>query len=398
MIGRTLSHYKILSEISRGGMGIVYRAVDVNLDREVALKVLPPELVADPERKRRFVQEAKAASRLDHPHIGTVFEIDEVGGVSFIAMELIRGEQLRELMQNGRLPVNRSLELATEIAEGLNRAHGQGIVHRDVKPANVMVTEDGHAKIIDFGLVKLIEPFGVEDSQAETALKGKTDPGKVMGTVSYMSPEQARGERVDSRSDIFTFGIVLFEMLSGQVPFRGASGIETLNAILKEPAPRVPSLESDVSGEAAFQIRHILDRCLAKAPEDRYQTTRDLILDLKAAGRHLESGSTSAIAEPPSSGATAAATQPRSRRALVLATFAALAVVAIGAVYFLLTREQGPSEKEGTGASRKKIAVLPFENLGPPEDTYFATGMTEEITSRLAVVSGLGVISQNSSR
>ncbi len=398
MTERRLSHYKILQEISRGGMGIVYRALDLKLDREVALKVLPPELVEDAERKRRFIQEAKAAAKLEHPHIGVVHEIDEADGATFIAMELIRGEQLRDLMQKGRLPVNRSLELATEIAEGLNRAHGQGIVHRDVKPANVMVTEDGHAKIIDFGLVKLIEPLGVEDSQAQTALKGKTDPGKVMGTVSYMSPEQARGERVDARSDIFAFGIVLFEMLNGRAPFRGASGIETLNAILKEPAPRVPPLDSHVSGEAAFQIQHILDRCLAKAPEDRYQTTRDLILDLRAARRHLESGSTSAIAEPPSSGATASGSQPRSRRALVLATLAALAVVAIGAVYFLLTREQGPSEKENTGASRKKIAVLPFENLGPAEDAYFAAGVTEEITSRLAVVSGLRVISQNSSR
>ncbi len=161
MIGRILSHYKVLEELSRGGMGIVYRALDVKLDREVALKVLPPEIVADPERKRRFIQEAKAAAKLEHPHIGVVHEIDEAEGVTFIAMELIRGEQLKDMLQREKLPLARSLELAMEIAEGLAPAHDKGIVHRDLKPANIMVTEDGHAKIIDFGLAKLMEPVPV---------------------------------------------------------------------------------------------------------------------------------------------------------------------------------------------------------------------------------------------
>ncbi len=172
MIGRTLSHYKILSEISRGGMGIVYRALDLNLDREVALKVLPHELVTDPERKRRFVQEAKAAAKLEHPHIGVVYEIDETDGVTFIAMELIRGEQLRDTMARGPVPLRRALDIATEVAEGLSKAHDEGIVHRDLKPANIMVTEDGHTKIIDFGLAKLVEPLAGEGSDIETLTRG----------------------------------------------------------------------------------------------------------------------------------------------------------------------------------------------------------------------------------
>jgi serine/threonine protein kinase len=170
VLGRTLSHYRILEEISRGGMGIVYRAVDLKLDREVALKVLPSELVADPERKRRFVQEAKAAAKLEHPHIGVVHEIDEAEGVSFIAMELIRGEALRDIINKEKLPVARSLELATEVVEGLVAAHEKGIVHRDLKPANILVTEQGHVKIIDFGLAKLLEPLGGENSALETVL------------------------------------------------------------------------------------------------------------------------------------------------------------------------------------------------------------------------------------
>ena len=195
MIGRTLSHYKVLEEISRGGMGIVYKALDPKLNREVALKVLPPELVSDPERKRRFVREAQAAATLKHPNIGVIYEIDEVDGVDFIAMELIEGEKLRDVLQRERLPVARCLELSSEVAEGLALAHDKGIVHRDLKPGNIMVTELGHPKIIDFGLAKLVEPLASESSGASTALRNESSGGKVLGTLSYMSPEQARMDR-----------------------------------------------------------------------------------------------------------------------------------------------------------------------------------------------------------
>ncbi len=299
MVGQTLSHYKILAEISRGGMGIVYRAMDTKLDREVAIKVLPQELVSDSERRRRFVQEAKAAAALHHPHIATVFEIDEVDGVTFIAMELIEGEKLRDVLQQERLPVARTLELVTEVAEGLALAHEKGVVHRDLKPGNIMVTKQGHAKIIDFELAKLVEPLGGSDAEAATAARAETDPGKVMGTLSYMSPEQARGSRVDHRSDIFSLGVVLHEMLTGQPPFQGATGADTLSAILKEPVPRLPALGAEISPEAASELQRAMDKCLAKDPGKRYQTMSDLVVDLRALWRRVESGSMASVAAAP---------------------------------------------------------------------------------------------------
>ena len=384
MVGRTLSHYKILAEISRGGMGIVYRALDTKLDREVAIKVLPPELVSDAERRRRFVQEAKAAASLHHPHIATVFEIDDADGVTFIAMELIEGDKLSDVLARERLPLGRSLELATEVAEGLARAHAKGIVHRDLKPANIMLTEDGHAKVIDFGLAKLVEPLSGDDSQASTALReGGTDPGKVMGTVSYMSPEQARGIEVDHRTDVFTLGTMIYEMTTGQPPFRGATGADTMSAILGKPAPPLPALGQDVSTEASADLQRLIEKCLAKDPANRYQGMKDLVVDLRAVRRRLESASIAPAAKPSIS------------RNTVFALAAAAGLVLI-AGYFLMDRTPAPTEEEAPTVERKKIAVLPFENLGPPEDEYFADGMAEEITSRLARVSGLGVISRNS--
>jgi serine/threonine protein kinase len=203
VIGRTLSHYKVLEELSRGGMGIVYRALDVKLDREVALKVLPPELVADPERKRRFIQEAKAAAKLEHPNISVVYEIDEADGVTFIAMELIRGEKLKDALQRECPPLARSLELAAEVAEGLAIAHEKGVVHRDLKPANILVTEQGHAKIIDFGLAKLVEPLAGEGSDVETLLRqGALDPIPYLRPVdhAYCSSSSATPSRLVPQS------------------------------------------------------------------------------------------------------------------------------------------------------------------------------------------------------
>jgi Tol biopolymer transport system component/predicted Ser/Thr protein kinase len=277
MIGRTLSHYKVVEEISRGGMGIVYRAVDVKLNREVALKILPPELVADPDRKRRFVQEAQAAAALHHPHIAVIHEIDEADGVTFIAMELVDGEKLSDRVAREKLSVAKSLDLATEVAEGLARAHDKGIAHRDLKPANIMVTEDGHAKIIDFGLAKLVEPVGGGDSEAVTAIQEETEAGKVMGTVSYMSPEQARGQKVDHRTDIFSFGIVLHLMLTGEHPFQRSTGADTLSAILTSPAP---SLVPSVTGLTTPELQGILDRCLAKGLSERYKGMKDVVAAL----------------------------------------------------------------------------------------------------------------------
>ncbi len=381
MIGRTLSHYQVLEEISRGGMGVVYRARDVNLHRDVALKILPPELVADPERKQRFIQEARAAAALEHPYIGVVHEVDEADGVLFIVMELIRGEKLRDVVEKRRPTLSRSLELATEMAEGLASAHEKGVVHRDLKPANVMVTPEGHAKIIDFGLAKLVEPLGPlgdDDSDAETALRVETDPGKVMGTVSYMSPEQARGQTVDSRSDVFSFGVVLYQMLAGELPFHGPSSADTLSAILNDPAPPISELGSGVTAETTQELRRILDKCLAKDPGQRYQTMKDLALDLQATRRGLESSSSSVVP-----------TRPSHRKPLI-AVATVVAVILIGwlAVQF---RPTEPDETTPQALSKPSVAVMYFENRSGEPDLERI--LVEMLTTNLSRYDTLEVVS-----
>ncbi|TDI47304.1 MAG: serine/threonine protein kinase [Acidobacteria bacterium] len=268
-----------MDEISRGGMGIVYRARDVKLNREVALKVLPPELVSDSGRKRRFVQEAQAAAALKHPNIAVVHEIDEDDGVTFIAMELVEGELLSDALKDGALPTERVLELAADIGRGLARAHESNIVHRDLKPGNVVLTRDGQPKIIDFGLAKLLERAGGAESEAATAIKGATEPGQVVGTVAYMSPEQARGEDIDARSDIFSFGIVLHELLTGTNPFDGPSAPELLSAIIREPHASLPHGSGTPHRQS---LQRVIDRCLAKSPDDRFQQMSDVVASLDA--------------------------------------------------------------------------------------------------------------------
>ena len=272
MIGRSLRRYRILSELGRGGMGVVYRALDESLQREVALKVLSPELVADPELHRRFLQEARAAAALSHPGVAVVHEIDQVDGVTYIAMELVGGEPLARALRRGPLDPGRALELGLEIAEALGAGHARGIVHRDVKPGNVVLTDAGHAKLIDFGLAKSVPVAGL-DLEGATPPRGHTDPGRLVGTAAYMSPEQARGRPVDARSDVFSFGALLFEMLAGRPAFERESGIETLHAVLKEPAPALPF--------GAPELQALLERCLAKEPQARFASARELADELR---------------------------------------------------------------------------------------------------------------------
>ena len=302
MLGRTLSHYKIVGEIGRGGMGVVYRAVDTRLGREVALKVLAPGPGDDPERERRLRQEAQAAASLAHPAISVVYEIDEAEGATFIAMELIRGEPLAALLRRGPLEPERALDLALEVAEGLAEAHARGIVHRDLKPSNVMVTESGRAKVIDFGLAKLTGSRDPIDSGVDTPPRGETDPGRIIGTAAYMSPEQVRGGKVDPRSDVFSFGALLHELLAGRTAFRRETGVETLHAVLKEAAP---PLSPSGLGAAAEPLQRIIDRCLDKDPEARYPGMPDLVADLKVARRRLEEPAPAASREAPEAAAPA---------------------------------------------------------------------------------------------
>jgi serine/threonine protein kinase len=333
---------------------LVYRATDMRLHRDVALKVLPEDLTHDAERKRRFIQEAQAASALEHPHIAVIHDVDEADGLTFIAMELIRGQKLSDVLARQRPPAARALELATEVASGLARAHEKGIVHRDLKPANVMVTDEGHAKIIDFGIAKLLEPIAVVTS-APTAEREDTAPGVVLGATAYMSPEQARGEEVDHRSDIFSLGILLHEMLSGQPPFHGRSSLETASAILHQPAPRLPSFGPSVTADAAHEIQRIVDKCLAKDPPDRYQGLKDVVVDLRAARRRLESTTHPIVV--------------RDRRPLprwVWVAVGVTAVVAIGALLFTLGERASIGRDREAAQSFQRIADAGYERFAWP--------------------------------
>ena len=290
--GTRLGPYEILSPLGAGGMGEVYRARDTRLEREVAVKVLPSALASDPERLKRFEREARSASSLNHPNIVTIYDIGSTGSVSYIAMELVNGEPLRTLLTEGALPTRLLLQLGTQIAEGLAKAHAAGIVHRDLKPDNVMVTEDGLVKILDFGLAKLTQPdtSGGGRTQAPT-VSGATEEGIVLGTVGYMSPEQATGKSVDFRSDQFSLGSILYEMATGRRAFQRASAPQTLAAIIQdEPEPI-----ATVNPRFPAPVRWIIERCLNKDVRTRFASTDDLANDLATVRDHL-SEATSAIA------------------------------------------------------------------------------------------------------
>src|SRR5262245_60029063 len=286
MIGTTLRHYRIVEKIGEGGMGVVYRAVDSHLDRTVAIKVLRPEAVGDAERKWRFVREAKAASALNHPHIVMIHDIDSDQGVDFMVMEYVEGMSLDRLIPKDGLPLAQALDYAELVAAALGAAHTAGIVHRDVKPANVVVGRDGRLKVLDFGLAKLVEPGSVSaettdsTATAQTALP-RTRDGVILGTVAYMSPEQAQGCPVDARSDVFSFGSVLYEMLAGRRPFQGDSQLLTLASILRDPPAPLASVRHDVPPA----IENILRRSLEKRPENRYPTAQEMAAELSAAHR-----------------------------------------------------------------------------------------------------------------
>lgn len=289
--GTIIAHYRILGPIGAGGMGAVYKAHDEKLDRVVALKVLPPEALAQEDRRRRFLQEARAASALNHPHIMTVYEIGESNGKPYIVMEYVEGETLRQKIIARKLAPNESLDIAIQIAEGLAKAHEHGIVHRDLKPENLMISRDGYAKILDFGLAKLVErKKKIEAGSAErTVIQVETLSGAVLGTVKYMSPEQLLGRKVDLRSDIFSFGVVLYEMMTGLCPFADENDIDTMHAILHDE-PKPPHA---IRPELPRAVHSILLRALTKEPKQRYQTIKEFAAELKTLKRDLELGKTS---------------------------------------------------------------------------------------------------------
>jgi len=273
MIGQTISHYRITAKLGEGGMGAVYRAEDVKLRREVALKFLPPDLAADPEARKRLVKEARAASRLNHPNIATIYEVSDEGDTPFIAMELVKGESLKQMLQRGSVRSEQLLEIARQIAEGLNEAHGAGVLHRDIKPANIMVDSSGRVKVLDFGIATLTgrqRGMGETEENFVTRTAGQASTG---GTVPYMAPEQLRGEEASAASDIFSFGVLLYECLSGRLPFRGDTAIDILHAILHE----TPATLRRIAPSVPPAWEQLIDRCLAKSPAQRAQSMSEVL-------------------------------------------------------------------------------------------------------------------------
>ena len=443
MVGKTIGHYRLISPLGSGGMGEVFLAQDSILDRQVALKLLPEYFARDQDRLRRFQQEARAASALNHPNIITIFEIGESGGRHFIATEFIDGATLRQhFLGQGRqtsgasLQLRKVLDIVIQTADALAAAHEAHIVHRDIKPDNIMLRRrDGYVKVLDFGLAKLTEGKAiVVDSEASTMMQVKTSPGLVMGTVSYMSPEQARGEQVDARTDIWSLGVVVYEMVAGCAPFERATQNEVLASILgnKEPPPL-----ARYSREVPAELERIVSKALTKDREERYQTAKDFLLDLRRLRQRLDvEAEIERTAEPPEkSGAVKAVATGSEQKAAVTArraavetrdaaeadskssaaypvkaiklpqrsaliALAALVAVAAVAAYFAYSRywAEGGSANIDSTAPIRFIAVMPFANKSDdPDMEYLSSGISESLINSLSQLPGVKVIARNSS-
>jgi TolB-like protein/predicted Ser/Thr protein kinase len=375
MIGQTILHYEITAKIGAGGMGEVYLATDTKLDRPVALKFLPEVLQRDPEARERLIREAKAASRLSHPNILTIHSVEQVEGRDFIVMEYLEGLTLDQYCHEKAPPLSGLLGIAVGLANGLAKAHGAGITHRDLKPSNIVLDADGRAKILDFGLAK-----------REGASK-LTRTGSTVGTTAYMSPEQAQGAEASTRSDLFSLGVILYEMITGHRPFTGDHDAAILYAIVHDTPEPLARYKSNVPDE----LQWIVTKCLCKRPEERYQSAADLTADLK----RLKKVSESSVATPVSTvAASSSQARPAVRRSAIIAASSAVVIVLLLLIIQPWKAEVEPTEEAVT--ERKMLAVLPFANLGAEDQEYFADGITEAITSRLAGVHALGVISRTS--
>jgi eukaryotic-like serine/threonine-protein kinase len=374
--GAKLGPYQVLGSIGAGGVGEVYRARDTVLKRDVAIKILAGSYSRDPEKLRQFYQEAEAAAALNHPNILSIYQIGEQDGVPYIVTELLQGKTLRDYRGDNALPYPKALDYALQIAHGLAAAHAKRIVHRDLKPDNLFVTDDGRVKILDFGLAELIPVEISTDSEAPTA-EHTVPPGKMIGTLRYMAPEQVRGQRADARSDIFAFGAILYEMLAGKRAFGGESFADTIGAIVKENPPPLCQTVADVPPG----LERIVFHCLEKNPEQRFQSASDLAFALEELTETRTALRPAALASVPRRGP--------SRAVLIVLTVFAVVAVVLG-----LWRTRGAFH---VGTEIRSIAVLPFENVsGDATQDYFVEGMTDELTTELANIGALRVVSRTS--
>ena len=408
MLGKTISHYRVLKVLGEGGMGVVYEAEDIRLGRHVAVKFVAEKVLDLPETVERFEREARAASLLNHPNICTIHDVGAGEGYHFIAMELLEGTTLEKILAHGPLPPERLLPLAVQIADGLDAAHSRGVLHRDIKPGNIFVTSSGRVKIVDFGLAKFLPSLATESLSAGsesqvTMPRHLTLPGFPMGTVAFMSPEQARGEELDARSDLFSFGTLLYDMAVGELPFPGNTLAVILSAILEKPPARplerIPNFPE--------KLRGVILKALEKDRATRYQSARDMLVDLRrlllesASGSELvtiSSGAVLAALPPatPSSGGAVVAGSKRRRAGVVAAGLGAVVLAGV----FVLWQRHGFQSRQATPEGPpviNSLLVLPLENLSrDPAQDYFADGMTDELIGKLSNISALRVISRTS--
>ncbi len=388
--GTRLGTYEILAPIGAGGMGEVYRARDSKLDRDVAIKVLPESVAADPGALARFEREAKAVAALSHPNILAIHDFGMHDGTAYAVMELLEGETLSARLTAGPIPPKEAVDYALQVARGLSAAHEKGIVHRDLKPDNLFVTKDRHVKILDFGLARRVEVFSPGGETSNPTVSSHTQPGTVIGTLGYMSPEQVRGLPVDHRSDIFSFGAILYELLTGAKAFKKATGSDTMAAILRDEPPEPADSSRDVSPGLDNIVRH----CLEKDCDNRFQSAREIVFALSE-GTSLSFTSGARFVERPS----ADKRSPAGKRKAVSLIVAAILLLAAAGVFLWrrsdFWRRSDPSS--GEVAAVKRVAVLPFENLGAAEDDYFADGIADEIRSKLTSLPGVEVIARGSS-
>jgi serine/threonine-protein kinase len=416
--GAKLERYEIRSQVGSGGMGEVYLAQDTKLERTIALKVLPASVASDRQRMQRFIQEAKAASGLNHPNILTVYEIGQAGSTHFIATEFIDGETLRQRMNMGRMNSAEGLDISVQIASALEAAHAAGIVHRDIKPENIMLRRDGIVKVLDFGLAKLcgVEPERAVDPEAATKFLVQTEPGVVMGTAAYMSPEQARGKDVDARTDIFSLGAVIYEMLSGRAPFEGETAADIIGALIHKE----PQLLSILVPNIPAELQHIVSKALRKDRDERYQTVKSLLIDLKmlrqeldfaaklersvspvskdsanknsaqAANVAMENAATQATTARPTSNMEYMVTSINQHKGTFATGLAVLMLAAIG-LYWLYTN------RASDAARIESLAVMPFSNASGNSDVeYLSEGITESLINSLSQLPKLSVKARSS--